>query len=148
MRDGVLLTAWLPFGTANAGSTRTWNPPSVGEQVVMLSPSGDLAAAVVVCGLFCEANPAPSTNPNEHITHYPDGTRMTYNDKTGALVFEGMKTVLFKAKGSITLEAPNTTVHGELTQSGGALSSNGVTLDGHTHEGVKAGADKSGAPVK
>lgn len=124
VRDGVLLTAWLPFGTANAGSTRTWNPPSVGEQVVMLSPSGDLAAAVVVCGLFCAANPAPSTNPNEHITTFPDGARMKYNDKTGALVFEGMKTVLFKASASITLDAPQVTATDKLT-SNGALTSKG-----------------------
>lgn len=182
VKDGALETDWLPFGTTRAGAVRTWSAPTVGEQVVLLSPSGELKSAVVICGLYCAANPAPSSNPSEHITHYPDGTRMTYNDKTGAMVFEGMKTVLFKAKASITLDAPmvtntdkllskgpvtaqglltykagmsgqagqggGTNITGAFTQSGGALSSNGVALDGHTHDGVRAGSDKSGAPSK
>lgn len=172
VRDGELVTGWLPFGTSRAGATRTWSAPTKGEQVVMLSPSGELAAAVVICGLYCAANPAPSSDPNEHITIFGDKTRMTYNDKTGLMVFSGMRDVLIRASGSVTLDTPQVTTtaaltakglltyeagmsgaggataNGDFTQSGGSLSSNGVTLDGHTHGGVSGGSDKSGAPTK
>ena len=148
VRDGELVTGWLPFGTSRAGATRTWSAPTKGEQVVMLSPSGELAAAVVICGLYCAANPAPSSDPNEHITIFGDKTRMTYNDKTGLMVFSGMRDVLIRASGSVSIDAPKTKLNGKVEHAGDALSSNGVTLDSHIHDGVRAGPDKSGAPVK
>ena len=36
-------SGWLPFKAGSAGAVRTWLPPVVGEQVVMMAPSGDVA---------------------------------------------------------------------------------------------------------
>ncbi|HHQ6573265.1 TPA: phage baseplate assembly protein V [Serratia fonticola] len=38
-------------------------------------------------------------------------------------------------------------VNGEVTQGGGKMTSNGITVDRHGHSGVKAGGDISGDPV-
>jgi phage baseplate assembly protein V len=42
-------TNWLSIGHARMGLVKDWNPPSVGEQVVLLSPSGDLSQADHYC---------------------------------------------------------------------------------------------------
>lgn len=39
------------------------------------------------------------------------------------------------------------TMHGNITHTGGTLSSNGVVVDAHKHTGVKSGGDTSGGPV-
>ena len=39
-----VLSAWLPWNEV-AGNIRSWKPPTVGEQVIMFSPSGELGFA-------------------------------------------------------------------------------------------------------
>lgn len=147
VKDGELLTGWLPFGAMRAGSARVWSVPTVGEQVMVFSPSGDLASAVVFGSLYSTTTPAPSKDPHEHIIDFADGTRVSHNDETGAMVFTGMKTLLLKASESVTVDTPATNLNGTVTHAGEALKSNGVVLDKHTHGGVRGGGDKTGAPA-
>ena len=49
---GGLITDWLPWLTARAGATRTWSAPRPGEQVVVLSPYGDLSQAVALPAVY------------------------------------------------------------------------------------------------
>ena len=46
--DGKITTAWLPWITARAGPDRTWWALEPGEQVMVLSPSGEMAQGVVL----------------------------------------------------------------------------------------------------
>ncbi|WP_371321803.1 hypothetical protein [Vibrio parahaemolyticus] len=39
-----------------------------------------------------------------------------------------------------------TTIDGPITQSGGAITSNGVVLHTHTHGGVQSGGSSTGGP--
>ncbi len=131
IRSGKLLTNWLPWVTHRAGSTRTWNPPTVGEQVVLFSPSGEPAAGIALTGLFSAANQEPSNSANEHLTVYPDGARVNYNHATGAITVTGVKTALIKAATQVTIDCPDThvtgalTVDGLLTYKGGMAGSGG-----------------------
>jgi phage baseplate assembly protein V len=174
VQSGELLTDWLPWLTHRAGATATWCPPSVGEQVLLLCPSGDLAAAVALPAVYADAHPAPSTSPAEHVTLYPDGARLAYNHSTGALTATGIQTATVQAAASVTLDTPittltgqlivqglltyqaglagtggdtGTTISGPITQTGGILSSNGIALATHTHTGVRSGGDNTGAPA-
>ncbi len=173
IRSGDILTDWLPWLTHRAGATATWSPPTVGEQVLLLAPSGNLAAAIVLPALYADAHPAPSTSPNEHVMEFPDGAVITYNHAAGALSVQGIKTLTIEADTHVTLNAPATTVTGALTvqglltyqaglagtgggagttisgtivQTGGTLSSNGIVLATHTHPGVQAGGSNTGGP--
>ena len=173
IRSGDILTDWLPWLTARAGATATWSPPTVGEQVLLLAPSGNLAAAIVLPALYADAHPAPSTSPNEHVMEFPDGAVITYNHAAGALSVQGIKTLTIEADTHVTLNAPATTVTGALTvqglltyqaglagtgggagttisgtivQTGGTLSSNGIVLATHTHPGVQTGGSNTGGP--
>lgn len=171
VQDGDLLTGWLPFGALRAGSARLWSAPTTGEQVILLSPSGELASAVVFGSLFCAAHPAPSDKPNLHVLDFADGTRWTHDDQAGATVFEGMKTVLIRASESVTIDTPQTThtgnntvnrhltYKGGLTGAGGSQVADGLAVDGsmsnngknvgssHVHSGVRGGDSTTGAPT-
>lgn len=139
VQTGGNLTGWLPWLAQRSGTTRTWCPPTVGEQVIILSPSGEPAGGIVLTGLYSELVEAPSTASSEHITDYPDGARIAYNHTTGAMIITGIQ--------SLTIDCPQITITGAITQAGGNLSSNGVVLHTHKHTGVQAGGSQTGTPV-
>lgn len=142
---GGLTTDWLPWISRRAGATRDWNPPTQGEQVLVVSPSGETGAGFVILGIYSDANPAPSSSPDEHLWLFPDGARILYNHKTGALQVSGVKLCSVESA-SIVLRG-SVTIDGPVTQTGGALSSNGVVLDKHRHRDVTPGSDPTGVPL-
>ncbi|MEA1606153.1 phage baseplate assembly protein V [Pseudomonas spirodelae] len=76
---GTLTTAWLPWLNPRAGADREWNPPTAGEQVLLLSPSGQLANGVAITGLFSEHIPANGDRDGLHRTTYRDGAVIEYD---------------------------------------------------------------------
>lgn len=42
VKIGEFLTDWLPWITERAGKDTSWAPPDIDEQVVVLSPFGEL----------------------------------------------------------------------------------------------------------
>lgn len=171
VESGGLVTDWLPWIAPRAGTTREWNPPTPGEQVMILSPSGEPGGGVVLTGVFSAAAPAPSQSPHEHLVIYRDGARICYDHAAGHLSATGIQTALIEASASITLNTPLThctgrldvdglityhdglageggahgnAIHGPITHSDGNLSSNGVVLHTHTHVDPQGGS--TGAP--
>lgn len=157
VRSGELLTDWLPWLTPRAGQMCIWSPPETGEEVLLLSLDGNTETAFVLPALFSQDNPPPTNNGGQiHIT-LPGGCTVVWDTETRALSVSGFDT-LDAEGGSVNLRAENitltgaialkgdTTIHGSVTQTGGALSSMGVTLHSHVHSGVKAGSDTTGGP--
>lgn len=158
---GALTTAWLQFLALRAGTSTTWDPPTLGEQVIVFCPGGDTAAGIVLTGLNSDAIPAPSASAAEHVRAYPDGARITYDHEAGALTATGIRTIEADASKSARLTCPEITLDGNVTVTGllsyqagmsgkngkgnrtviygdfiqrdGKLSSNGVILDSHRH---------------
>ncbi|GGY12618.1 phage baseplate assembly protein V [Massilia dura] len=75
---GELQTNWIPW-LAIAGDTREWEPPTAGEQVLLLCPGGEPADGVALRGLYANDRPAPSTSPSAHVRAYPDGAVLSYD---------------------------------------------------------------------
>lgn len=173
IRSGEMLTDWIPWSPARAGTTSTWSPPSIGEQVTIKAPSGVLEAAIVGSALYSDANPAPSSSPSKHVIKFPDGAVIGYDHATGHADITGIVSATVQASGSVTLDAPHTvitgtltvqglltyqaglagtgggagtTISGSITQTGGTLSSNGIVLATHTHTGVQPGGGSTGGP--
>lgn len=74
------VTGWLPWISGRESTNkRSWEPLDVGEQVLIISESGDLSAGVVVAAIADATNQVPSISPDEHVTKYADGTISTYN---------------------------------------------------------------------
>jgi phage baseplate assembly protein V len=166
--SGGLTTGWLPWFSLRAGTTKDWDPPTQGEQCIILSPSGEVAAGVVLAGLYSNAFNAPSSNPDECLREYPDGARISYNHATGALNAVGIKTALVEAATSIMIDCPQVTFTGKVNiqdlltyengmvgyagENTGANITGDVTADGislvhHLHTGVVAGGSNTGQPV-
>ena len=85
---GELVTDWLPWLTAIAGNDRNWSAPSIGEQVVVLSPSGEMAQGVVLSALYQQKYPPPTDNEKEHIVIFEDGAEVKYNKENNLLKFK------------------------------------------------------------
>ena len=171
-------TAWLQWLTARAGKTRTWNAPSVGEQVLVLCLGGELDTGFVLPGIYSDDNPAPSASADALHWSFPDGAVIEYEPNTGALSATGIKTASIEAADSIsaktkvvvvtagekiTLDTPlvectqklkaasfeltgGGTMKGNITHSGGSLTSNGVVSHSHTHGGIERGGSNTDGP--
>lgn len=174
VQSGALVTQWLPWIESRAGETTTWNPPTVGEQAVVFSPSGEPAGGIVFYGIPSDLIPPPSHAPEKHVIKFPDGAVFSYDHAASHLEITGIATASIVAAESITLDTPLTHITGQatvddlltyknglagtggsnanaitgsLTQTGGSLSSNGIVLDSHQHSGVVAGGGTSGGPL-
>ena len=149
VQTGDLETDWRPWACLRAGSARTSWPPTVGEQVILFSPSGELTAALVLPALYSDANPAPDNHPTRHRTRYPDGAVIEYDPQAGALNAVGIKQATISAEVKITLTAPlvecsnDLKVGGKITAPSAVI--NGVTVEEHFHDehGSQTGGPKS-----
>lgn len=153
VQSGELLTDWLLWLESRAGTTRSWNPPTVGEQVLVFSPGGDPATGVVLGALYRDAHPAPAQSGNVCRWDMPDGAVIEYDHANSHLSADLPGTASLTAPGGATVNADtvingNTTVNGSFAASGGGFTHNGVNVgDNHTHGGVKSGPSSTGAPV-
>ena len=119
-------TTWIPWATVRAGGDRTWWAPEVGEQVIVLAPSGELANAFVVGSLYQDQHPQPATNKDIHRTEYADGSSVEFNRASSTLTVNvGSGQVIINcasaevhASDHITLDTPQTTCTGKLTVEG------------------------------
>ncbi|WP_313118533.1 phage baseplate assembly protein V [Pantoea septica] len=160
---GKNTTNWLHWLSARAGKTRSWNAPSVGEQVLVLCLGGELDTGFVLPGIFSDNNPAPSASPDALHWSFPDGAVIEYEPESGALTATGIKTATIKAAVKILFDSPEVecsallktaqlevtqggTMKGDVSHSGGSLRSNGIVVDAHQHGGVKSGGDLSEGP--
>ncbi|MFY9810826.1 phage baseplate assembly protein V [Aquabacterium sp.] len=150
---GDLVSDWLPWLTARAGDARTWWCPSIGEQCVVLAPSGDLSQGVVLVGMYQSAHPAPSNSPSIHLCQYADGTRLEYDasggvlsvDCVGDVLVKGARTLRVEFGGDITLQSPHITLDAPTVDCTGALNVAQVTTTGGlASTGAAGGASING----
>lgn len=136
------VTGWLPWLTARAGADRDWWAPSPGEGVLILAPSGELAAAVVLPALYQAARPAPSGAPDRHVVVYASGARVEHDG--AAKTF----TVTSAAGNAVTVDdGGNVRADGNVTAGGDVVAGGNVTAGGDVRAGgdVKAGGDVADA---
>jgi phage baseplate assembly protein V len=147
VKVGGILTDWLPWLTGRAGGDRDWHAPEIGEQVLLLAPSGELNQAVVLAAVFQTAFPQPVNSPDKHHMAYSDGAVIEYDRAAHHLkaVLPAGGTLELTADGGITI-AGDITLTGTLTASVDVVA-NGISLHDHVHGGVQAGAANTGVPA-
>lgn len=142
-----LTTEWLNWITPRAGSTRAWTAPTVGEQVVVLSPGGDLTRGTILPALFSMEFDAPELSQSIHTVHYPDGAVVQYDHAKHALTATlpgGTATVIAD---QVTSDAPSTICTGDVTIMGNLVVKKTATVAGATalNGGVTAKAGAAGS---
>jgi len=128
---GDAVTAWLPWMTGRAGAVRDWNPPSVGEQVCVCSPMGEIEAGFVMFGsINTTANAAPTSGENVYRIDVPSGGTFEIRVGGATLTFSG---------GKITT---NCNVETSADVKAGTIS-----LKNHTHVHTSPEPAPTGAPI-
>ncbi|HGN1704805.1 TPA: phage baseplate assembly protein V [Providencia rettgeri] len=102
VQTGDLETNWLNWITLRAGSTRTMNAPSVGEQVIILAIGGELTTAFVLTGIFSNEYAEPTSSLTADHRTYSDGAIIEYEPATGALKATGIKTATIEAREQVS----------------------------------------------
>ena len=134
---------WIEF---RACKTRTWSPPSEGEQVVVFCPAGEIGAAVALRGLASDTFP-PAGNSTKELIQFEDGAVLSYDPQAHAME------IVLPAGATLAITAPGgTTLNGDLHCTGTVTADSdvvggGKSLKGHKHSGVQAGGSQTGAPV-
>jgi phage baseplate assembly protein V len=110
-----LVSGWLRWISGRALEEVVWDAPEVGEQVLVLSPNGDLASGIVLPGLFSDAGLAPSANPDITRREHKDGAIEQYDRaahrKTielpddGELLITIGSTIITAKNGSVEIDA-------------------------------------------
>lgn len=159
VKSGNITTAWRPWLNLRAGADREWDPPTISEQVVLLSPSGNLAQGVVLTGLFSDLIPANGDREGLHRRTYRDGAVIEYDSiahRLRAILPEGGITDI-TSTGGINIVGP-INHQGDYTQQGdqnvtGTVTvsedviADGISLVSHRHGGVMPGAGQTGVPA-
>lgn len=132
--DPPFLTGWLPWEEVAAGANKTHNPPSVGQQVRVVSESGDLRDATVQGSIPSDSNGRPSAAGDEYVLLAvgPASIRVTGGGASIVLAVGGY---------SLTLSAAGA------VNAGGALSHDGKDIGKtHTHGGILPGSANTDVP--
>jgi len=162
VKHGDLESNWIPWATGRAGGNKIWSPPEVGEQVLMLSPGGDMSRAIAVVGIFSDDNEANGDSGDLFRMTFKNGTVIEYdreaNELKATLKAGGKATI--EASGGITLKG-DITLDGSITLTGdidlnGALTAQGnvislgtgapVTLSTHMHPTAAVGPPSPPTP--
>lgn len=120
---------WLQW----AGEFCLWSPPSIGEQVLLICPEGDIAGGVILRGLNSAAFPAPSSDASPQL-HGKDGLIIT-------LTGDGIQ---ITAPGGVVIDG-DLNVTGTINASEDVLGG-GISLKSHTHGSVQSGTSQTSAP--
>ncbi|MEZ9525720.1 phage baseplate assembly protein V [Enterovibrio norvegicus] len=119
------VTGWLPWVSGRAASEyRTdWEPLAIGEQVIILSESGELSAGVVIPSLSDAKSPVPSRSPDEHVSKYKDGTEIKYNRASHKL------TITIGSGGDAELNCKTFHINADIQHDGNQTTSGDMTVE-------------------
>ena len=148
---GDVVTGPIRWLQVRAGRTRTWSPPSLNEQCLLLCPDADIAAAVALLGLSSNEFP-PAGDSLRELVEFEDGAVLAYDPEAHLLE------AILPAGGALRVEAPagvtivgDVAIEGNVTIEGGVESTDdiiagGISLMTHTHGGVQTGGSETGEP--
>lgn len=150
--DGEVETDDIPWGGFRAGRMTVWSPPTVGEQILLIAPGGDIGQAVAVPGLYSTDFPAPGNGAREFM-RFDDGAEFGYDPDTGAadITLPDGGTLTIKAVGGVSIEG-DVAIKGNVAVEGGItatedIEAGDISLQKHKHSGVQAGGAQTGAPA-
>lgn len=135
-------TDWLPIPTFAAGAISAWRCPSIGEQFLLISPSGDLSNAIPTVCLYSDLLPSPSKDSNELRIRYNDNDFLSINIADSTLTLHIGSTHI---ESDLVNIMGNLHVNGTITADKDVKADN-ISLKSHKHGQVKGGLDTSGGP--
>lgn len=124
---GDWTSAWVRWHAIAAGKARHWRAPSMGEQGVLVSPSGEPAQGTFVPGLYGNAGAQPDNRDHVETWRFDDG---------GSIVYDW-------AANSYTIKLPTGTVNIEVGSSKATITddtisakSKAITAEAETYTAI------------
>ena len=151
VKIGDNATGWLPWAGNRAAPSgnQSWGPPEQGEQVIVLSPSGDYAQGYVVPGVYQNSALPPSNSADVSSMKFKDGGLITYDRAAHALAATipagGNATVKISGltfavtDSGVTITGGTLTVDGDIKSTGGDVLAGSISLRNHTHSDPQGG---------
>lgn len=130
-------SAWVRWHSQAAGKARHWRAPSLEEQGVLISPSGEPAQGTFVPGLYGNAGPAPDNRGHVEVWRFDDGGSLVYDWQAKTYTIElpsGTVTVKVGASqavltdDAITAQSSSITAQGDTITLTGAVTINGALM--------------------
>lgn len=131
------------------GRYAAWVPLSVGEQVALLCPEGDIAHGVILGSIESDTFPAPASG-DAAVLKMPDGSELRYEVATSRLILTLSGAMTIIAPNGLNIEA-DVDITGALNVTGNIttpqdVKAGGISLKNHKHGGVSAGVAKTAVP--
>lgn len=105
VRSDGFTTEWLPWITRRAGGDIDWWAPEVGEQVLVIAPSGLMEDAFVIPALYSNSRPEPEQSPDKHTVRYANGDVVTHDRSNGSWLIQCAGEITVQAGGPVTIIA-------------------------------------------
>lgn len=163
--DGVE-TDWLKFSATRIGKVKIWNPPCAGEQVLVISETGELSTGLVTTSFDYDDQPMPSANADTFEIHCDDGATFIYNHAThnlGVTLPDDSVTTLVSSRVQISardvsfdcnnfdvkcesysIGCQSYTLDSQRNAQNGQYFINGQPYLEHGHKNVRVGSDNTG----
>ncbi|KTC28072.1 phage baseplate protein, partial [Pseudomonas sp. ABAC61] len=155
-------SAWVRWHGQAAGKARHWRAPSLGEQGVLISPSGEPAQGTFIPGLYGNAGAPPDNRDHVEVWRFDDGGSLIYdwqarsysiNLPSGTVTIEVGGSSAVITDSAITAKADTINLTGQITLNGdvqingASLKHNGVNVGStHIHPGVMPGGGSTATP--
>ncbi|WP_338799583.1 phage baseplate assembly protein V [Pseudomonas monteilii] len=108
---GDWTSAWVRWHSLASGKARHWRAPSIGEQGMLVSPSGEPAQGTFVPGLYGKAGDRPDNRDHVEVWRFDDG---------GSIVYDW-------AANSYTIKLPTGTVNIEVGSSKATITDDAIS---------------------
>ena len=126
VRCGDLLTDWISWLTRKAGKNADWFAPEIGEQVLVLSPDGELTEAVALPALYSDHYPQPEQLAEVQTVRFANGASVTHDQRSHTLTVVSVGRVVIQAANQITVQAPSIVLDSPQTVCKGQLQVEGL----------------------
>ncbi|MGO4003736.1 phage baseplate assembly protein V [Pseudomonas fluorescens] len=88
VKAGTWVSAWVRWHSLAAGKARHWRVPSMNEQGVLFSPSGEPAMGTFIPGLYGNAGTPPDNRDHVEAWHFEDGGSLVYDWDAGSYTID------------------------------------------------------------
>lgn len=100
--DGDVLSPWIPYSQIG-GALKVHSPPTVGQQMAITAPGGDLRQGMATPLGFSSANPSPSGAGDEHVLTFGN---VTVTMKGDSLVIAVGSSTITVGTASVSINSP------------------------------------------
>ncbi len=134
VKIGDITTDFRPLPALYGLNFTTARPVPLNAQVVVNCPSGNMDAAIIIGYLWAQGVSPYTTDTNIDGIKFADGTLVEYDSAAQNLKINCAGDVNITAAGTLTMAATKIIIEGEVEQTGGDMTSDGISAQNHKHE--------------